>query len=67
MKIRFLRDCEAPQKFTRVICECCGPEPQFAEKTFFYNGQEEDPNVYNWEIDLTGLKYRVDYDIIEYP
>ena len=37
------------------------------EKTFFYAGQEEDPEVYDAKIDLRGLTYRVDYDIIEYP
>jgi len=33
---------------------------------WFYEGEELD----DWEIrkvDLTGLKYRVDYDIVEYP
>lgn len=67
MRIKFLKNCEAPQVFTRTFCECCGPERQPAEKTFFYAGQEEDPEEYNAEIDLSGLKYREDYDIIEYP
>lgn len=67
MKIRFLKNCEAPQVYEKTFCSCCGPERQLAEKTFFYAGQEEDPTKYNAEIDLSGLTYREDYDIIEYP
>lgn len=67
MIIKFLKNAEAPQVFTRTFCECCGPERQPAEKTFFYAGQELDPNEINAEVDLTGLTYRVDYDIIAYP
>jgi hypothetical protein len=37
------------------------------EMTCFHAGDEEDPEVMWHEIDLTGLTYRVDYDIIEYP
>lgn len=48
-------------------CSCCGPERQPAEMTFFNKGEEADPEAYNGEIDLSGLKYREDYDIIEYP
>jgi len=67
MIIKFLRNCTAPQVFERTFCECCGPERQLPEPTFFGEGQEEDPEVYNHEIDLSGLTYRVDYDIIQYP
>lgn len=67
MKIRFLRNCQAPQVYEREFCECCGPERQPPEMTDFYKDDEVDPNEYNREIDLTGLKYREDYDIIEYP
>lgn len=67
VKIKFLKNCTAPQKFTTVRCECCGPMPQPAEPTFFYAGQEEDPEVFWHEIDLSGLTYKVDFEIIEYP
>ncbi len=67
MKIKFLKHCEAPQAYEKEFCPCCGPERMAPVKTFFHEGQEEDPNVYNYEIDLSGLTYRVDYDIIEYP
>jgi hypothetical protein len=67
MIIKFLKNCEAPQKYTKTFCECCGPQPMPPEKTFFYEGQEEDPDVWDHEIDLTGLTYRVNYDIIQYP
>lgn len=67
MKIVFLKDCQAPQVFMIERCSCCGPERQPAEMTFFNKGEEADPEAYNGEIDLSGLKYREDYDIIEYP
>lgn len=67
MLIKFLKNCHAPQAYTRTFCDCCGPERQAPVATFFYAGQEEDPNVINYEIDLSGLTYRVDYDIIQYP
>jgi len=67
MIIKFLKNCEAPQYYTKTFCECCGPERCGPEKTFFHEGQEIDPNVYDEEIDLKGLKYREDYDIIQYP
>lgn len=65
--IKFLKNCEAPQNYTQTRCECCGPEPMGPRMEFFYAGQEEDPNVLWNEIDLSGLTYRVDYDIIAYP
>ena len=67
MQVKFLKTVEAPQVFTRTRCECCGPERQPAEPTTFVEGQVEDPNEHNAEINLSGLTYRVDYDIIEYP
>jgi len=67
MKIRFLKDCEAPQVWEKEYCSCCGPERQSPLVQWFYKDQEEDPNVYNNEIDLSGLKYKVDYEITEYP
>jgi hypothetical protein len=67
MKIRFLRDCEGMQNQTRVFCECCGPEPDGTDKVNFFKGNDEDPNVTWHEIDLTTLKYKEDYEIIEYP
>jgi len=67
MKIKFLRNCNAPQQWTKALCECCGPVQMGYESTYFYEGQEEDPNVFDYVIDLSGLTYRVDYDIIEYP
>jgi hypothetical protein len=67
MTIKFLKNCQAPQQWTQTICSCCGPELMGYETEFFFQGQEEDPDVYDAKIDLTGLKYRVDYDIVEYP
>jgi len=64
MKIRFLRDCEAPAE-QRIheddICDCSAMLPRW-----FYEGEElEDYQLP--KVDLSGLKYRVDYDIVEYP
>ena len=67
MKIKFLRTVTAPQVFVRTRCECCGPERQPAESTLFPEGEEVDPNDYNAEIDLSGLVYKEDYSITEYP
>jgi hypothetical protein len=38
-----------------------------AKPTWFHEGDEADPEELWNEIDLTGLTYRVDYDIVEYP
>jgi len=67
MIIRFLRNCKAPQQWTQVHCECCGPEQMGYENELFLEGQEEDPEVYDHKIDLSGLTYKVDYEIIAYP
>ena len=67
MKIRFLKMCEASQQYTPVStdpCYCPGVE---WEPAWFNVGDEADPEEWNRRIDLTGLKYRVDYDIVEYP
>jgi len=67
MKIRFLRDCKAPQAKTRYCCEICGHVPNGKEMTDFLKGEEAEPELWDQRIDLSGLTYRVDYDIIEYP
>ena len=65
MKIKFLKDCHAPQQVHR-------PDPwgwydDFWEDAFFIKGEEVDPNEEHNAINLNDLKYREDYDIIEYP
>jgi len=65
--IRFLRNCETNQNYTQTHCECCGPEPMGPRKEFFYKGQEENPDILWKEIDISTLKYKEDYEIIEYP
>lgn len=65
MKIKFLRECIAPQMRHRYCCEICGHVPTGMEPTNFSKDEEADPEVE--QIDLAGLTYRVDYDIIEYP
>jgi hypothetical protein len=68
MKIKFLRDCTAPQERTRFCCEMCGHIPMGMEPTPFYKDEEADPEFpWNSRIDLTSLKFGEDYTIIEYP
>ena len=67
MKIKFLKDCEAPQEAYVTHCECCGPERIKDQPTFFQKGEEIDPTNFREEVDLSGLKYKEDYEIIEYP
>lgn len=50
-----------------IRCSCCGPQPAGSERINFYKGEEYDPEEYGHEIDLSGLTFREDYDIIEYP
>ncbi len=66
MKIKFLRYCIAPQESMRTFCECCGPERQGKQPQPFFKDDEANPEENGSEIDLTGLKYREDYDIIEF-
>jgi len=62
MKIRFLKVCEAPQEYMPVHGIMVQWEP-----AWFESGEEADPNEYNRKIDLTNLKYKEDYEIVEYP
>jgi hypothetical protein len=67
MKIKFLRVCEAPQQYTPISDDpayCPGTE---WEPAWFEPGEEADPEEWDRKIDLSGLKFRVDYDIVEYP
>jgi hypothetical protein len=66
MKIKFLKPTTAPKQFTKYCGDGCCSWPEW-EDEFFTEGQEEDPEEYGRNIDLSGLTYRVDYDIIEYP
>lgn len=64
VKIKFLRDCEAPAECLLHPddgCSCSAMDPQW-----FYAGEIlEDYQIP--KVDISKLKYRVDYDIIEYP
>ena len=67
MKIKFLRDCTAPQMQTRFCCDMCGHVPTGMEPASFFKDDEDDPELWNSRIDLTSLKFGEDYTIIEYP
>ncbi len=64
MKLKILRECEMPEE--RLLhpgegCDCSVKFPRW-----FYEGEIiEDYQIP--KVDLSGLTYRVDYDIIEYP
>jgi hypothetical protein len=66
VKIKFLRDCEAPQEWQEP-CETCGSHLMPSETTHFFEGQEINPYELWEQIDLRKLKYKVDYEITEYP
>jgi len=68
VKIKFLRNCQAPQARTRFCCEMCGHIPAGMEMTDFWKDEEADPE-FPWDnrIDLSGLKFNEDYIITEYP
>jgi len=67
MKIKFLKDCEAPQMRSRYCCEHCGYVPGEFRLRWFYQDEELDPDIELAKIHLSELTYRVDYDIVEYP
>lgn len=67
VKIKILKECEAPKMRTRYCCDICVIVPTRMQLTWLYEGEEFDPELWSEKIDLRGLKYRVDYDIIEYP
>lgn len=67
MKIRFLKQVEAPQEVFKIFCECCGPEPDGYQDTTFIVGEELDPEETYNKVDLSSLTFNEDYIIIEYP
>jgi hypothetical protein len=64
VKIKFLKDCGAPAEQLLHPGEGCSCSTM--ETTWFYEGEELEEYQMQ-KVDLRGLKYRVDYDIIEYP
>jgi len=65
MKIRFLRNCFAPQQYHRP--DEIGWYGDVWEEEFFLMGEEANPLEEHREINLSGLTYKVDYEILEYP
>ena len=67
MKIKILRECQAPC-FQRIHpdegCDCGVMEPRTLEVGEEF---EEYQLSSSFGLDISGLKYREDYDIIEYP
>ena len=66
IEIRFLRDARAPQQLFRTHCECCGPQFEGWEDTFFLKGEELDPDETYHKVDLRGLKLGEDFEIIKF-
>jgi hypothetical protein len=63
IKIKFLKEVEAPQAVWRTRCDCCGPQFEGWQKSWFYNGEEIDPNEQYHQVDLRNLVLGIDYAI----
>ncbi len=68
VKIKILRECEAPC-FRRIHpaeegCDCGVMEPRWLEAGEEFEEYQLSPS---FGLDISELKYRVDYDIIEFP
>jgi hypothetical protein len=66
MKIRFLKNCEAPQQYMKRCGDGCCSWPEW-ETGYFSVGEEIDPENPFGRVDLSSLKYREDFEILEYP
>lgn len=68
MKIQFLKECIAPQMHWRFCCEICGHIPCGMEPTTFFKDEVvDDPDIGDTKVDLSGLTFRIDYDIVSFP
>jgi hypothetical protein len=67
MIIKFLRDCIAPQEQLTYCCESCGFVSNGWKDTSFSKNEVIDPNEHNHRISITKLKYKEDFEIVEYP
>lgn len=65
MKIKLLKDCTIPTEQLLHPGEGC--DCSMKVDTFHAAGDEFEDYEINGRVDISGLKYRVDYDIIEYP
>jgi len=72
VKVRFLKECEAPQKTTEYCGDKCCSWDKWIEDIFL-PGQEEEAVPYresfppDGTVDLSGLTFGEDYTIIEFP
>ena len=66
IKILFLKDVHAPQAVYRSRCECCGAFFEGWQDTYFFKGQELDPDEQYDQVDLNKLVYGIDYAITEF-
>lgn len=67
MKIKFLKEVNIRQQKWITHCDCCGPEMDGWVDTNFMIGEEIDPEEFHNQVDISGLKYKIDYEITEYP
>ena len=67
MTLKFIKQCVAPQQVWRTHCDCCGPEMDGWQDTTFFIGEEHDPEENYNVIDISKLKYNIDYVILTYP
>ena len=66
IKVRFLKGAMAPQAVYHTHCECCGPHFDGWQETYFFEGQEINPDERYEQVDLRALKLGKDYEIIEF-
>jgi hypothetical protein len=66
IKIRFLKGVNAPQAVYQSRCECCGAFFEGWQDSFFFEGQELDPDEQYNQVDLSKLVLGTDYAIIEF-
>jgi len=68
MVVRFLRNVFKVRH--RVVIRCgdgCCSWPEWEASGSYLAGEEIDPNEFWNEVDLSSLKYKEDYEIVEYP
>ena len=66
IKIKFLKSGDVPMQSWVTHCDCCGPEPDGFRPNWFTAGDIVDPDEQNFRLDLTGLKFGEDYEIVEF-
>ena len=71
MKVKFLKECKAPQSWQNRCGDGCCSWTEWEEYTFFEGDVEEavvERNMcFGGIVDVSSLTFNVDYVIVEYP